>query len=261
MTAKVWRTSIGALRLCIGVALVVAGLGLVSVGRAGVDAHLSMPAGRPDERARVSPEIDGPPPLAEPRPAVELELGPGGRDIRLSGELTDGVAARLARLLKANPGVERIHLTSEGGLVDEGEAIGEAIAARHLVTFVPDYCVSACTLAFVRGRERLILPGSRLGFHAPYETDGFGRDVQTDSAPERAAYIAAGIAAEFVDVALGVSSDDLWIPGADKLLSAGVATALVDERRFSASALDNGADLDPARQPSPAPSRTASLVR
>ncbi|GMA74055.1 hypothetical protein GCM10025880_04720 [Methylorubrum aminovorans] len=170
-------------------------------------------------------------PAPEERP-TRIRLGPKGRDVRLSGELTEGAAERLARLLDTHRGIERIHLTSEGGLVDEGAAIGALIAAHGLVTYVPDYCVSACTLAFVRGRERLVRADARLGFHAPYETDPVGVEIAVDSAPERAAYLAAGVRAEFVDAALEVRPDDLMIPGTDILVEAGVATGIVDADRF-----------------------------
>jgi hypothetical protein len=182
----------------------------------------------------------------EPIPA-RVALGPGGRDVRLSGELTDGVADRLARLLDDHPGIERIHLTSEGGLVDEGSAIGALVVRHGLVTYVPDYCVSACTLAFVRGRERLVLEGARLGFHAPYETGPFGIEVAADSAPERAAYLAAGIEPAFVDAALTVRPDDLMIPDVARLVAARVATGVVDVYRFPDSTLDDRPDPDRAR--------------
>nr|WP_244573340.1 hypothetical protein [Methylorubrum populi] len=189
---------------------------------------------------------DGPKVAPEGAP-TRIRLGPEGRDIRLSGELTEGAAERLARLLDAHRRVERIHLTSEGGLVDEGAAIGALIAERGLVTYVPDYCVSACTLAFVRGRERLVRADARLGFHAPYETDPAGVEIAVDSAPERAAYLAAGIRADFVDAALKVRPDDLMIPDTDTLVKAGVATGIADADRFPDSTLDDGADPERVR--------------
>ena len=178
---------------------------------------------------------------------TRILLGPEGRDVRLSGELTEGAAERLAGLLDAHRAVERIHLTSEGGLVDEGAAIGALIAERGLVTYVPDYCVSACTLAFVRGHERLVRADARLGFHAPYETDPAGVEIAVDSAPERATYLAAGIGADFVDAALQVRPDDLMIPDPDALVKAGVATGIVEADRFPDSTLDDGADPERAR--------------
>ena len=183
----------------------------------------------------------------EPGAGALVVLGPTGEDVRLSGELDEGAADRLRALLDAHPAVARLHLTSEGGLVDEGAAIGEIVASRGLVTYVPDYCVSACTLAFVRGRERWIVAQARLGFHAPYEPGLFGQDFQADSAPERALYLGAGLAPDFVDAALATASDDIWIPDPERLRAGGVITGVVDTERFPDSTLDGIADAGHAR--------------
>jgi hypothetical protein len=186
-----------------------------------------------------------------PGPPARIALGPYGRDIRFAGEIGTGTAVRLAELLAAHPEVTRIHLTSEGGLVEEATAIGDLIAARRLDTYVPDYCVSACTLAFVRGAERYLVTSGRLGFHAPYDPGLFGQVVQADASAERAAYVAAGVDPAFAARALGVASDSLWIPEPASLVQARVATELVDTDRFPDSTLDD--------DPSPAGARAAIL--
>ncbi len=111
---------------------------------------------------RVGPRASG----DGERPA-RLTLAPGGRDLILAGDLTEGVAARVAAMLAAHPRVTRLHLDSDGGLVDEATAIGRLVAARGLSTYVPDACASACTLIFAQGRRRYLGPDGRLGFHAP----------------------------------------------------------------------------------------------
>lgn len=238
-------------RIARGIGLI--GLAAASLGAATVvQAHLRSGI-EPAETglfgiyARLSLELELRLGTDEPGTPTRIVLGPGGRDVRLSGELSEGAAARLERLLEQNTQVERIHLTSEGGFVDEGEAIGEAIAAHGLSTYVPDYCVSACTLAFVRGRERFIVPATRLGFHAPYEAGLFGQVFRTDGAPERAAYVAAGVAPDFADAALRVASQDIWFPEPAELVRARVATDVVDTNRFPDSTLDDGDDAAHAR--------------
>ncbi|UHC15330.1 hypothetical protein LRS73_22835 [Methylobacterium currus] len=180
-------------------------------------------------------------------PPARVTLGPGRRDVRLWGDLNDGTAARLRQLLDANPGVTRLHLTSDGGLVDEGVAIGELVAERGLSTYVPDYCVSACTLAFVRGRERLIVADSRLGFHAPYEPGLFGQMIPVDASDERGRYLAAGLEPAFVDHALATPSRDVWIPDPARLRAAGVVTRVVGPGDLPDSTLDDDDSLSGAR--------------
>ncbi|AWN46453.1 hypothetical protein DK419_09110 [Methylobacterium terrae] len=228
---------------------VVAGTGmmLACLGLAGVTGALTPALGSLSRNlgtalateTPLAPEAEGPP--------TRITLGPGGRDVRLWGDLNDGAAERLRRLLDANPGVTRLHLTSDGGLVDEGAAIGELVAERGLSTYVPDYCVSACTLAFVRGRERIILADSRLGFHAPYEPGAFGAMIPVDASEERGRYLAAGLEPAFVDQALATPSRDIWIPDADRLRAAGAVTRVVDPGALPDSTLDDDDSLGGAR--------------
>ncbi|TGE00827.1 hypothetical protein [Methylobacterium nonmethylotrophicum] len=221
-----------------------AGVVLACLGLAGVAGALTPAFGGLSRlESALTPESAG--------PETRITLGPGGRDVRLFGDLTDGAAARLGRLLDAHPGVTRLHLTSDGGLVDEGAAIGEIVAARRLVTYVPDYCVSACTLAFVRGRERLIMADSRIGFHAPYEPGLFGRMVPVDASEERGRYLAAGLEPAFVDQALGTPSRDIWIPDPARLRAARVVTRVVGPGELPDSTLDD--------DDSPAGARAAAL--
>ncbi|MCJ2059696.1 hypothetical protein MKL09_24535 [Methylobacterium sp. J-048] len=220
-------------------ALVIGVAGVAAIAPlADVTASVPVPA--------LAPQPDGP--RSEP-PEVEarVALGPGGRDIRLAGDLTEGVAARVATLLKANPGVERIHLTSDGGLVDEAEAIGALVAERGLATYVPDACASACTLVFVRGRVRYLVTGAQLGFHAPYELGAGGRMEAVDPGAERAAYLAAGLTADFVARTMTVAPEDIWIPEPARLREAGVVTEMVGSDRFPDSTLDADPSLPAAR--------------
>lgn len=172
--------------------------------------------------------------------AAHVELGPYASDMRLAGALGAGTTVHVASLLAAHPGVVRIHLTSEGGLVSEGLALGALVAARGLATYVPDYCVSACTLVFVRGSRRYLRTGGRLGFHAPYGVDVHDRAHPVDAAPERRAYLAAGIGVGFVARALAVPPTGIWIPGTRELLNAKVVTRIVDAGRFPISTHDDG---------------------
>ncbi|MCJ2087023.1 hypothetical protein MKK88_13640 [Methylobacterium sp. E-005] len=170
-------------------------------------------------RATVEPD--------DPEIPARLTVGPEGRNLHLVGDLTAGVAVRLAGLLDAHPRIARLHLTSDGGLVAEGAAIGALVAARGLETQVSDACASACTLIFVRGRRRILAEGGRLGFHAPYTVAARGRMRPVDPAPERAAYRAAGLPPAFVARALSVAPAAIWIPDAAQLCAAGIVTGLV----------------------------------
>ena len=163
----------------------------------------------------------------EPEIPARLTVAPDGRTLQLVGDLTEGVAARVGRLLAAHPEIERLDLTSDGGLVAEGAAIGALVAARGLATAVPDACASACTLIFVRGRTRLIAADGRLGFHAPYVIGAHGEPRPVDATAERVAYRAAGLPPAFVARALAVPPAGIWIPDVAQLRTAGIVTGIV----------------------------------
>lgn len=160
---------------------------------------------------------------------ASLTLAEDGRTVRLEGDLDEGVAERLAGLLAGHPGVRTLSLASEGGYVDAAEEIGAIVASRGLATYVSRLCVSACTLAFVRGRERLAARGARLGFHAPYVSDASGGERQVDASEELRSYAAAGIDPDFAAEALAVAPSELWFPGPERLAAARVVTVFVDD--------------------------------
>ncbi|MDR7039294.1 hypothetical protein J2X36_004068 [Methylobacterium sp. BE186] len=210
-------------------------LGVLTVFGGGTACPAAAPPDLPED---VSPRIRA---LSVPRQALDgddagpqarLELGPDGRDLRLTGDLTEGVANRVAALLAAHPEVVRIHLTSDGGLVEEGLALGAIVAVYGLATYVPDVCASACTLVYVRGRGRYLAAGGRLGFHGPYEVGFFDSAHPVDAGPERTAYLNAGLTPEFVARALAVRSEDIWVPEAALLRAAGVVTEMVGPGSF-----------------------------
>ena len=171
---------------------------------------------------------------ASSSPVAEDELKPAALtldaakgEIALDGDLAEGTARRLRVLLRSHPTVLVLSLESDGGLVDEAEQIGDIVDARGLTTVVRGLCVSACTLAYVRGRERLAQSGARLGFHAPWVPAEGGGEQQVPSDDERQAYVAAGIARDFVAEALAVPAESIWFPEEARLLAAGVVTAIL----------------------------------
>lgn len=214
--------TLGALALLAGIVLTDPG-GPVGVGAM---ASVSPTAGAAEERAEAE---------------ALLTVMPDGKALRLEGDLTEGVATRVSALLAAHPQVERIELASDGGLVAEAVALAALVGARGLASYVRHDCASACTLVFVHGRRRVLAAGGRLGFHAPYEEDAFGRRIAVDAAPERVAYREAGVAPGFTDRALATAFDDIWIPEPAELLAAGVVTEVVE---VGASRLSRGNPQD-----------------
>lgn len=108
-------------------------------------------------------------------------LEPGGYDyfleygnpsaVLLEGPISEESAGVLERLLQAHPRVGTIFLDSPGGDLFAGMRIGQLIAAAGLHTVVNQsaQCQSACALAFLAGRQRLLLgKEADFGFHRQY---------------------------------------------------------------------------------------------
>jgi hypothetical protein len=97
-------------------------------------------------------------------------LGSSGTDlIEVSGELVRGDETKFVEL--AISSVDAIVVfQSGGGNLLAGIEIGKAIRLKGFSTLVPDnmYCASACALAWLAGRVRLMSDTARVGFHAVY---------------------------------------------------------------------------------------------
>lgn len=147
--------------------------------------------------------------------------------LRITGEFTPGIAQAVERSLAATPSIRMVVFDSPGGDLDEAMRIGRAIIERGLTTGVSAACSSACTYSYVAGRQRILLPGGRLGFHAC-------RPIVWYAGCENHKYasylVARGIDEIFVRKALGVSPQSVWYPRPDELLAAHVVTKTqVDE--------------------------------
>jgi hypothetical protein len=100
-------------------------------------------------------------------------LGPSAPDlIEVEGELIRGDETKFIEIaLKSADAIVVFH--SRGGNLLAGIEIGKAIRLKGFSTLVPDnmYCASACALAWLAGRARLMSNTARVGFHAVYTSE------------------------------------------------------------------------------------------
>jgi hypothetical protein len=116
--------------------------------------------------------------LCSPQPALSAEfrkssLGPSAPDlIEVMGELIRGDEAKfIEAAIKSADAIVVFH--SGGGNLLAGMEIGKAIRLKGFSTLVPDnmHCASACALAWLAGRVRLMSDTARVGFHAVYTSE------------------------------------------------------------------------------------------
>ena len=155
-----------------------------------------------------------------------------GTEAEISGGIKFGLTSDFEKMLNASPGIRVVHLDSVGGRIGEAQRLNTLIRDRGLDTYVEAGCLSACTFAFVAGRQRTLRKGAQLGFHrgsfaGEDEVDGYGPGVA------RSIYIAAGISGAFIDKALATRNEDLWRPSEAEVLAAGVVTGISDGDEFA----------------------------
>jgi hypothetical protein len=168
-------------------------------------------------------------------PAVTVILSQGARMFRgplwhvtsdrrvliVTGEFTKGIAEAVEQSLTATSSVRIVVFESPGGDIEEAMRIGRYIKQSGLETGVGTECSSACTYSFIAGRERILLPGAQLGFHACQKVVWYFRCENQ----KYSGYLAAsGIDESFIRRALSVEPPDIWYPKPEELLAAHVIT-------------------------------------
>jgi hypothetical protein len=193
----------------------------------------------------------------------EFHVLANGQTLEFSGGITFGVTQELERFLNAMAGVRTVRLNSNGGRILEAQRMSDLISSRNLATFVARDCLSACTIVFLGGKERYMLPAARLGFHQPA--------FRGMTVSDRRAAIAAeqqrlrhrfGLSAAFAARANSAPPGGMWYPDKDELMRERVVTRLVSPRQvgpsptdaanFASSSADSAAVATVAARPVPA---------
>jgi len=85
--------------------------------------------------------------------------------LKKSIEMRD--AKTLHGILKLNPSIDNLILTSKGGSLRAAEEIMDAVFEFGLDTIANGPCESACAIIFLAGKKRQVIGEPQLGFHRP----------------------------------------------------------------------------------------------
>jgi hypothetical protein len=155
---------------------------------------------------------------------VALRVSDDGTTLEVDGPIVFGVAARVRDLLAAYPAIETVRLASPGGRVIEARDLRDEFRARRLTTVAVGNCASACIVAFMGGRDRLLAPGSNLGFHR-YRSPGLGEpEAEASMAIDRRDFGAHGVPAWFLERAFTTPNSEMWRPTTAELRAARIFT-------------------------------------
>ncbi|CAN5338763.1 hypothetical protein BH10PSE3_BH10PSE3_15430 [soil metagenome] len=91
----------------------------------------------------------------------------GARILLAEGGVSNEEGARLDRAIQQAGAVDEVWLSSPGGNLAQGMAMGRVLHKRGLMARVPDAhaCVSACTIAFLGAPLRSVDPTGYYGIH------------------------------------------------------------------------------------------------
>jgi hypothetical protein len=167
---------------------------------------------------------------AEAASTVEFEgpyavsVSADGLELTITGTYAWALPQQVNVALIEAPQIRVVRLESPGGYVKAAMQVVEMIRARHLDTYVPRICASACTIAFLAGQHRSIAATARLGFH---QAHGPGSTSEQNDFVLRAAYQPFGLPPVFLEHVMRTPPRELWFPDAAELQNAHVITAIM----------------------------------
>jgi hypothetical protein len=164
-------------------------------------------------------------------PGYTMRIMRDGQEMEIAGGFKFGLTRDARAMMDTAPNLKVLHLASIGGRIGEARELAQLIVERGLVTYTATQCLSACTIAFIAGRDRFLKTEGRLGFH---RASFAGQD---NAVAMRDLLLAAGIERPFVDRVSAQAASGMWYPSRGELEASHVITAMTDGRRFAASGL------------------------
>jgi len=158
----------------------------------------------------------------------QLRVLNSGIELALEGPIKFGLPEEVDLLLRANPRINTIHLTSKGGRINPARKLRKLIVERGLKTYVSTECESACTFAFVGGAERLISSSAKLGFHQPHFPGLMPYQARLETRADEVYMASRGVNRTFIERAFSTDSSTMWYPSRTELFEAKFVDRLAD---------------------------------
>jgi hypothetical protein len=147
-----------------------------------------------------------------------------GNRASISGFISWSVLQHFEQILNNNPKVSLVVLEGPGGRIMLARRIRDLIAFRGINTLVENTCVSACAIAYLGGRERLITRDGKLGFHAATAGPTVATSINGILTAEARL---AGVSEDFAVEAFSTNTPSGWFPSLGELVDARVVTKVL----------------------------------
>lgn len=184
----------------------------------------------------------------DPLGSYQIRVLRDATELEVSGAIIFGLTDDVHRVLSAHPTVKILHLNSHGGRVGEARKLRDLIDSRGPTTYTASGCLSACTLAYVAGGERLIAKKAALGFHQ-YSFPGRKQsDFKASYEVDKQDWLVRGFTKDFIDRAFSTPNNEMWKPSHQILFEAGIITKYAgeDDVAITNLPLDNFAKVEAA---------------
>lgn len=160
-------------------------------------------------------------------PEAIFQVRSDGKSLLVRGGFNDGIADALLKELNKAPTVTTVVLHSPGGLIRQGKLMAKIIAERKLNTYVEQECTSACTIAFLAGKDRTGEPNAKLGFHA-FRSIGVDNALSKkfDDSNLKKTYQRAGLSSSFIERIAATPHTSVWHPTQQELMAEKIFTRL-----------------------------------
>ncbi len=154
-----------------------------------------------------------------------------GKTLHMVGEINVGSAIILKNAIRKNPKAKLLAMSSVGGRLIEGVAMAHIVREFGLDTYVEFHCSSSCTFAFLGGKNRILAPHAKIGFHQASNSYYYlnpNQDIISEDGNMlmRSLYGSAKMDAAIIDEGLKTSPSEIWYPDTAKLLAGNVVTRL-----------------------------------
>jgi hypothetical protein len=154
------------------------------------------------------------PPASEFDIPYQVRVVSDGTVLEVSGSFSWALPQNVQAMLAAAPQIRVVRLESPGGHVLPAVQLATIIQQHGLDTYVGHLCASACTIAFLGGRQRWLGPDARLGFHQAYAP---GFPAEQANALLQSAYERFAVPSPFVAHVLQTPHTDVWYPTQNEL--------------------------------------------
>ncbi len=158
--------------------------------------------------------------------AYQLNLSEDQQHLAIRGDLDIGITTAVRSTLAAHPQIKSVVLQSRGGQIYEGRGLAKLFTEYEIDTYVYAECSSACTTAFIGGRQRYIGTQAKLGFHQyRVETSRASQfvhfyDLHAEQQRDLALFKARGIDQDFLKRVFDQPASRIWFPDHATLLGA-----------------------------------------